>query len=115
MSATTRPDSKSTFAAGVNVVRTGYSLGELTAAFRGQDVVICTISTASLGDQMTIAQAAVAAKVKRFIPAEVGMDTSDDKGELTLMPTIEDINKISHEGSAVLVPEARRYQLSEED
>lgn len=40
--------------------------------------MICTISTNSLGDQMAIAQAVVEAQVKRFLPAELGFDTSSD-------------------------------------
>lgn len=41
--------------------------------------MICTIGTYSLGEQMKIVQAAVAAGVKRYIPAEFGLDTSDPK------------------------------------
>ena len=40
--------------------------------------MISTISTSSLGDQMTVVKAAVQAGVKRILPAELGMDTSTD-------------------------------------
>ena len=76
VSALTRTTSKSTFPAGVTAVRTDYTAASLVEAFKGQDIVISTVSTSALGDQMAIVKAAVEAGVKRFLPAELGMDTS---------------------------------------
>lgn len=78
VSALTRTTSKSTFPDNVTPVRSEYTHASLVGAFRGQDIVISTISTSALGDQIAIAKAAVDAGVKRFLPAEFGMDTSSD-------------------------------------
>ncbi|KAK5940606.1 hypothetical protein PMZ80_007023 [Knufia obscura] len=78
VSALTRTTSKSTFPEGVTAVRTDYTPESLIESFRGQDIVISTLSTSSLGDEMAIAKAAVEAGVKRFLPAELGMDTSTE-------------------------------------
>lgn len=42
---------------------------------QGHDALVSTISAAAVGDQKTIIDAAVAAKVRRFIPSEYGVDT----------------------------------------
>lgn len=79
VSALTRESSTSTFPPEVTPIRVpAYEFSHLKAAFQGQDIVICTISTSSLGDQFAIATAVVEAGVKRFIPAELGMDSSED-------------------------------------
>ncbi|KAK5079769.1 hypothetical protein LTR70_009184 [Exophiala xenobiotica] len=78
VSALTRASSRSVFPEGVTPIRTDYTPASLVAAFTSQDIVISTISTSSLGDQMAIAKAAIQAGVKRFLPAELGMDTSSD-------------------------------------
>lgn len=79
VSALTRESSTSTFPPEVTPVRVpSYEFSHLKAAFEGQDIVVCTISTSSLGDQFAIAKAVVEAGVKRFIPAELGMDSSSE-------------------------------------
>lgn len=78
ISALTRLSSKSSFPATVTPIRSEYSFSSLTRAFDGQDIVICAITTSGLGDQMIIARAAVEAGVKRYIPAEFGLDTSTE-------------------------------------
>lgn len=47
----------------------------LTAGLAGQDALVCVIGTMATGEQMTLVDAAVAAKVKRFIPSEYGLNT----------------------------------------
>lgn len=61
------------------MIRAEYTTTALNNAFKGQDIIICTIGTYSLGEQMKIVQAALQAGVKRYIPAEFGLDTSDPK------------------------------------
>src|SRR3569833_3563712 len=48
-----------------------YPADALTAAFRGQDVVLNTMATAGVAEQYKYEDAAVAAGVKRFIPSEI--------------------------------------------
>lgn len=50
----------------------------LVSTFQYQTIVVSTISTNSLGDQLVIAKAAVEAGVKRLVPAELSMDTSSE-------------------------------------
>jgi uncharacterized protein YbjT (DUF2867 family) len=76
VSALTRASSKATFPDRVNVVRTDYSHESLVKAFTGQDVVVSTIATFSTDQQIKIVDAAMAAKVQRFLPSEFGIDTS---------------------------------------
>ncbi|KAI0599094.1 hypothetical protein F4775DRAFT_139213 [Biscogniauxia sp. FL1348] len=72
----TRENSSSTFPAGVNSKKVNYeSVESLTSALQGQDAVVSTIATAAIGGQHPIVDAAVAAKVKRFIPSEFGVNT----------------------------------------
>ncbi|KAL9615770.1 MAG: hypothetical protein Q9160_009273 [Pyrenula sp. 1 TL-2023] len=54
-----------------------YSNTSLLEAFTGQDVVISTITTFSTPQQKQIIDVAVQAGVKRFLPSEFGIDTSD--------------------------------------
>ena len=67
--------------------KTDYTHASLVAAFQGQDAVISTIATSNLTDQKRIIDAAVDAKVKRFIPSEFGWDSSKDNA-LTVAPCI---------------------------
>ncbi|KAI0179089.1 NAD(P)-binding protein [Hypoxylon sp. FL1284] len=71
-----REGSKSEFPAGVAVKRVDYqSVESLTAALEGQDAVVSTIATVAVADQTRLIDAALAAKVKRFIPSEFGVNT----------------------------------------
>ncbi|KAH8598419.1 putative oxidoreductase CipA-like protein [Bisporella sp. PMI_857] len=72
-----RIGSKTTVSAPVKVVEVDYESAEgLTAALEGQDVVICALgmgTDASVHNRLI--DAAVSAKVKRFIPGEFGLDS----------------------------------------
>ncbi|KAF9890001.1 hypothetical protein FE257_006681 [Aspergillus nanangensis] len=55
-----------------------YSVEEdVTAALAGIDVVVSTLATESISTQSTLINAAIAARVKRFIPSEFGCDTAN--------------------------------------
>jgi len=73
LSILTRPESKSTFPSGVNVVRSGYTAD----AFKGQDAVISLIGGNGFGDQKAIIDAAIEADVKWFLPSEFGSDNAN--------------------------------------
>lgn len=61
---------------GVRIIVADYtSVEELTVAFNGADAVISAVNT-MLVDQTPFIDAAVAAKVRRFIPSEFGADLS---------------------------------------
>ncbi|PWY81694.1 NmrA-like family protein [Aspergillus sclerotioniger CBS 115572] len=78
VSALVRSSSKATFPPGIPVHRVDYDdLQALTAAFQGQDAVVSTITTAHVDAQRVAVDAAVAAKVQRFIPSEYGGDSSN--------------------------------------
>ncbi|KIW19876.1 hypothetical protein PV08_00451 [Exophiala spinifera] len=62
---------------GARGIKTDYSHDSLVAAFRGQDAVVSAITTLFVGQQLTIIDAAIEAGVRRFIPSEYGVDTSD--------------------------------------
>lgn len=76
VSALSRASSKATFPEGVRVVKTDYSPDSLVEAFTGQDAVVSTIATFSTDEQFKIVDAAIKAKVRRFLPSEFGVDTS---------------------------------------
>ncbi|KAI9751935.1 MAG: hypothetical protein M4579_005818 [Chaenotheca gracillima] len=79
-----RASSSSTFPAGVKVVKSDYSEDSLVEIFRGQDAVIATLTTTASGDQYPILNAAAKAGVKRFIPSEFGINSTNKRaGELT--------------------------------
>ncbi|KAI1498996.1 hypothetical protein F5X99DRAFT_296986 [Biscogniauxia marginata] len=72
----TRENSTSTLPSGVNSKKVNYeSVESLKPALEGQDAVVSTIASAAIGGQSPIVDAAVAAKVKRFIPSEFGINT----------------------------------------
>ena len=78
VSALVRASSKAQFPPKIPVHRVDYDdLQALTAAFQGQDAVVSTITTAHVDAQRVAVDAAVAAKVQRFIPSEYGGDSSD--------------------------------------
>ncbi len=76
-----RHSSKSTFPSHLKVHHIGddYPEAELLEAFKGQDAVISTIATANAVRQQTMADAAIKAGVKRFVPSEFGSDTRNEK------------------------------------
>lgn len=76
VTAVTRESSNAVFPDGIEVRRADQtSVGSLTKAFAGQDVVVMAIATSESGNQTPHIDAAVAAGVKRFIPAEWGFNT----------------------------------------
>ncbi|KAI0380277.1 NAD(P)-binding protein [Hypomontagnella monticulosa] len=71
-----RENSTATFPSDVIVKKVDYqSVESLTAALEGQDAVVSTIATVAVGGQTPLVDAAIAAKVKRFIPSEFGINT----------------------------------------
>lgn len=65
----------------LDIVEVDYdSVPSLTAALQNHDVVIATLPVDTpIGSQDTLIDAAVAAGVSRFFPAEFGTDTDNDK------------------------------------
>lgn len=51
-----------------------YPIEELTAAFRGQDVIINCMTTLSVRDQFRMVDAAIVAGVQRYVPSEYGLN-----------------------------------------
>jgi uncharacterized protein YbjT (DUF2867 family) len=79
--AITRQQSTATFPARVTVKKVDTtSTDALTEALKGQDAVVSTVGTAAASSQKTIIDAAVAARVKRFIPSEFGYNTREARG-----------------------------------
>ncbi|KAI1770309.1 NAD(P)-binding protein [Hypoxylon cercidicola] len=76
VTALAREDSTSEFPPNVTVKRVDYqSVESLTSALEGQDAVVSTIATVAVGNQTPLVDAAVSAKVRRFIPSEFGINT----------------------------------------
>lgn len=74
----TRRDSNNAFPSEVKVQKVDYEdVASLTEALKGQDAVVSTITTAGADSQKKLIDAAVAAKVKRFIPSEFGCDLTN--------------------------------------
>lgn len=67
---------------GVTVKTVNYEdIESLKSALAGEDAVISAIATAAVGaQQQTLADAALAAGVKRFIPSEFGINTRKLQG-----------------------------------
>ena len=79
-----RKSSTSTFPSDVKVISISdhYPHAELVKAFSGQDAVVSTIASLSSAKQVDLINAAIEAKVQRFIPAEFGSDTHGDSENL---------------------------------
>lgn len=75
----TRPGSNKSFPSGLKVIESDYTAPSLKQAFTGQDVVISAFTPTLIGAQQDIIDAAIAAGVKRFVPAEFGSDTENAK------------------------------------
>ncbi|KKP03962.1 hypothetical protein THAR02_03944 [Trichoderma harzianum] len=72
----TRLESQATFTDRVTVKRIDITSKEaVESVLQGHDALVSTISPGAVGDQKTIIDAAVAAKVRRFMPSEFGVDT----------------------------------------
>jgi hypothetical protein len=87
----TRASSKSTFPDGVSVIEIldDYPDLVLLRAFHGQDAVVCTLPALNTSPEARMIRAAVQAGVKRFIPAEFGLETRNTES-LALIPTMAD-------------------------
>jgi uncharacterized protein YbjT (DUF2867 family) len=75
-----RANSNSKFSSNIKVIKVDYlDLDVLTKALIGQDIVISTTGGESLGNDFghTLAEAAINAGVKWFIPSEFGADYED--------------------------------------
>lgn len=76
----TRQNTTHSFPPSVKVAKVDYeSLDSLTSVLRGQDVVVSTLASAALTEQLLLIDAAAKAGVKRFIPSEFGSDTLHPK------------------------------------
>ncbi|KAH7014045.1 hypothetical protein B0J12DRAFT_689591 [Macrophomina phaseolina] len=80
-----RKDSKFTPPADVKTAPSDFSFESLKSNFHGQDAVISLLGPAGVDIQQTVAEAAIAAGVKRFIPSEFSADTASP-GALELIP-----------------------------
>jgi hypothetical protein len=75
VTALTRADSNTSFPEGVQVISVDYtSVTELTQVLKGQQAVISVLGPYGLVFQQNIVEAAAAAGVTRFLPAEFGAD-----------------------------------------
>ncbi|KAH7129172.1 isoflavone reductase, partial [Dactylonectria macrodidyma] len=70
-----RAGSHASFPDGANVIRSDYSIESLTKALEGQDAVVSMLPILALEEQKKVAEAAIKAGVKRFIPSEYGSDS----------------------------------------
>ncbi|KXH35039.1 NmrA-like family protein [Colletotrichum nymphaeae SA-01] len=93
VTAVSRKESSATFPAEATVKKIDLSSVEaVTEVFKGQDAVVSVVGNAGFGSQKTLADAAVAAQVKRFIPSEFGINTRKARGSKIggiLTPKIE--------------------------
>lgn len=75
-----RTGSSSTFPEGVNVVDVDYSsVEQLTAALKGQDALVSAVGSMQIAVQDVLVDAAVAARVKRFLPSDFGSNLANAK------------------------------------
>ncbi|KAK6216839.1 isoflavone reductase [Colletotrichum tabaci] len=73
-----RQGSSATFPDGAKVVKSDYSAESLEKVLKGQDAVVSMLPIMALEEQTKIAEAAIKAGVKRFIPSEYGSDSLSD-------------------------------------
>lgn len=98
VTAIARPSSKSTFPSEVLVKKVDLSSKDgLRVALEGQDAVVSCVGTETVMVQPILIEAAVQAKVKRFIPSDFGMDfmKSDHKVTKELGAKIEILNRLN--------------------
>lgn len=72
MTIITRLESSSKFPPGIPVIRTLYTVEELTTALAGQDAAVCAVGPAGIAAQVAMVEAAEAAGVRRFIVDDFG-------------------------------------------
>ncbi|KAF9893252.1 hypothetical protein FE257_011682 [Aspergillus nanangensis] len=68
----TRTESTSTFPPEITVIKTTYTLENLTTALAGQDAAVCVVGPGGIGAQILMIDAAEAAGVQRFIIDDFG-------------------------------------------
>ncbi|PYI24188.1 isoflavone reductase family protein [Aspergillus violaceofuscus CBS 115571] len=83
-----RESSTSVFPESVPVIRSDYSHESLVSAFQGKDAVISVVGRGGYSSQQKLVDAALAAGVKRFIPAEFGNNSADERVR-ALAPILE--------------------------
>lgn len=71
-----REGSSATFPKEAKVIKSDFSKESLFQALKGQDAVVSMLPIIALGEQAKVAEAAVKAGVKKFIPSEYGSDSS---------------------------------------
>ncbi|KAI1269537.1 NAD(P)-binding protein [Xylariaceae sp. FL1019] len=80
VTALTRQDSTNSLPNSVKVKAVDYdSVDSLSSALENQHALISTLGSLALSKQLKLVQAAINAKVNRFIPSEFGSDTSNPK------------------------------------
>ncbi|GJC97933.1 isoflavone reductase [Colletotrichum higginsianum] len=84
-----RQGSSATFPDGAKVIKSDYSAESLEKVLKGQDAVVSMLPIMALEEQTKIAEAAIKAGVKRFIPSDYGSDTTPKKAHLEWLATKE--------------------------
>ncbi|KAI0161451.1 NAD(P)-binding protein [Xylariaceae sp. FL1272] len=80
VTALTRQNSTSSLPESVKIKTVDYdSVDSLSSALENQHAVVSTLGSMALSKQLKLVQAAINAKVGRFIPSEFGSDTSHPK------------------------------------
>ncbi|KAF4452596.1 hypothetical protein F53441_4616 [Fusarium austroafricanum] len=80
VTAITRDESTATFPGSLTVKRVDItSVESIKEALAGQDAVVSTATTAAAGHQKVIIDAAIAARVPRFIPSEFGVPSRQNR------------------------------------
>jgi hypothetical protein len=83
-----RKESKATYPGNVTVRTTDFSLGDLSEALKGQEVVISALGVEGFDQQQKLVDASVRAGIKRFLPSEFS-SSSEDPVVLELFPLFE--------------------------
>ncbi|KAF4345184.1 2`-hydroxyisoflavone reductase [Fusarium beomiforme] len=78
VSALQRSSSKGKLPSNVNVITIddSYPTEALVSAFTGQDAIINCMTSLAVADQLRFVDAAVAAKVRRYVPSEYGLNNN---------------------------------------
>ncbi|KAF2016153.1 NAD(P)-binding protein [Aaosphaeria arxii CBS 175.79] len=101
-----RSESSESLPDGVKRVVVDYnSADSLEAAFRGQDVVVSTVSGAGIFVQKSMIDAAIKAGVKRFIPADYSSSSTDPAAETLphYVPMVDVQNYLKSKSEAGLI------------
>lgn len=88
-----RKESEADFPQGITVIKTDFSESSLESAFRGQDVVISVVGASGFNEQKALVNAAIRARVQRFIPSEFSANSQSD-AVLQLLPLFRQKNDL---------------------